>query len=372
MIRMTATTAGISQADEARRDALVQGLFTATVNALELLHVYIGDRLGLYRVMSERGSAMSAPELAAAASISERYAREWLEQQAVAGILDVDPAEPEQDRLFRLPAAHMEVLLDADSLSYLGPLASAIASIGGAMPAILEAFRNGGGVPYASYGDDMREAIARLNRPMFVNLLGTQWLPAVLDIDQRLRADPPARVADVGCGVGWSSLSIARAYPNVTVDGIDLDEASIAEAQKNAAASGLGDRVNFVARSAADPRGRGEYDLVTAFETMHDMADPVGALRAMRALLAPGGAVFIADERAGEEFAAPGDDVERWLYGWSTLHCLPVGMVDAPAAGTGAVMRPSTLRRYAAEAGFAGVELLPIEHEFWRFYRLVP
>src|SRR4029077_17579598 len=145
----------------------------------------------------------------------------------------------------------------------------------------LEAFRSGGGVPYESYGDDMRESIARLNRPMFVNLLGSQWLPAVPDIDQRLRADPPARVADVGCGIGWSSLSIARAYPNVTVDGIDLDEASIAEAQKNAAESGLDDRVNFVARSAADPRGRGEYDLVTAFETVHDMADPVGALRAM-------------------------------------------------------------------------------------------
>jgi 2-polyprenyl-3-methyl-5-hydroxy-6-metoxy-1,4-benzoquinol methylase len=218
----------------------------------------------------------------------------------------------------------------------------------------------------------MRDSIARLNRPMFVNLLGTQWFPAVPDIDQRLRADPPARVADIGCGIGWSSLSIARAYPNVTVDGIDLDEASIAEAQKNAAASGLDDRVNFVARSAADPMGRGEYDLVTAFETVHDMADPVGALRAMRALMAPGGAVFIADERAAEEFAAPGDDVERWLYGWSVLHCLPVGMVDAPAAGTGAVMRPSTLRRYAVEAGFAGVEVLPIEHEFWRFYRLVP
>jgi hypothetical protein len=111
---------------------------------------------------------------------------------------------------------------------------------------------------------------------------------------------------------------------------------------------------------------------VTAFETVHDMADPVGALRAMRALTAPRGAVVIADERVAEQFVAPGDEVERFMYGWSALHCLPVGMVDAPAAGTGTVMRPSTLRRYAAEAGFAAVEVLPIEHDFSRFYRLTP
>jgi 2-polyprenyl-3-methyl-5-hydroxy-6-metoxy-1,4-benzoquinol methylase len=369
---MTANAAGIAETDEARRDALVQRLFTATVNSLELLHVYIGDRLGLYRLMADRGSAISASELAVAASISERYAREWLEQQAVAGILDVDPPEQGQDRRFRLPAACKEVLLDPDSLNHVVPLALGVASIGGVMPAILDAFRSGGGVPFESYGADMRESIARGNRPTFVNLLGSQWLPAVPDIDERLRAQPPARVADLGCGIGWSSLSIARAYPMVTVDGIDLDDASIAQARKNAAASGLNHRVNFTARSAADPAGSAEYDLVTAFETLHDMADPVGALRAMRTLIAPGGAVFIADERVAEEFTAPGDDVERFMYGWSALHCLPVGLVETPSAGTGTVMRPSTLRRYATEAGFAGVEVLPIEHEFWRFYRLIP
>ena len=369
---MTVTPAGITETDDARRDALVQRLFAATLNALELLHVYIGDRLGLYRVMADRESAISASELAADASISERYAREWLEQQAVAGILDVDPTQLGPDRRFQLPAAHMEVLLDADSLHHVVPLALGVASIGGLLPAILDAFRSGGGVPFESYGADMRDSIARGNRPTFVNLLGSQWLPAVPDIDERLRSEPPARVADLGCGLGWSSLSIARAYPIVTVDGIDLDDASIAQARKNAAAAGLSDRVNFVARSAADPTGSAEYDLVTAFETLHDMADPVGALRAMRALIAPGGSVFIADERVAEEFTAPGDEVERFMYGWSALHCLPVGMVETPSAGTGTVMRPSTLRRYAAEAGFAGVEVLPIEHEFWRFYRLIP
>lgn len=369
---MPAASSGIMETDEARRDALVQRLFTAALDALELLHVYVGDRLGLYRVLGDRKTAMSASDLAAAASISERYATEWLEQQAVAGILDVDHSESGQERRFRLPAAHREVLLDAESLNHLAPLALGVASIGSVLPAILDAFRSGGGVPFESYGADMRDSIARLNRPLFVNLLGSQWLPAIPDIDQRLRSDPPARVADVGCGSGWSSLSIARGYPKVRVDGIDLDAASIAQARQNAAAAGLGDRVTFETRSAADPAGAGAYDLVTAFETVHDMADPVGALRAMRALTAPGGGVVIADERVAEEFTAPGDEVERFMYGWSALHCLPVGLVDAPAAGTGTVMRPSILRRYAAEAGFSGVQVLPIEHDFWRFYRLVP
>ncbi|HXL63211.1 MAG TPA: SAM-dependent methyltransferase, partial [Mycobacterium sp.] len=101
-----------------------------------------------------------------------------------------------------------------------------------------------------------------------------------------------------------------------------------------------------------------------------DMADPVGALRAMRALAAPAGRVLIADERVAEEFSAPGDDVERLMYGWSALHCLPVGMVDSPSAGTGTVMRPATLRRYAVEAGFSSVDILPIELDVWRFYLL--
>jgi 2-polyprenyl-3-methyl-5-hydroxy-6-metoxy-1,4-benzoquinol methylase len=207
---------------------------------------------------------------------------------------------------------------------------------------------------------------------MFLNQLGTEWLPAMADIDLRLRSQPSARVADLGCGSGWSSLAIAEAYPLVRVDGLDLDTASIAQARENAMTSGLGDRVNFVERNAADPELAGQYDLVTAFETVHDMADPVGALRAMKSLVAPAGAVLIADERVAEEFSAPGDELERFMYGWSALHCLPVGMVDPPAVGTGTVMRPATLRRYAGEAGFSNVKILAIEHDFWRFYRLFP
>ena len=155
------------------------------------------------------------------------------------------------------------------------------------------------------------------------------------------------------------------------MDGFDLDEASIEDARRNARTSGVAERVTFEVRDAADPSLAESYDLVTAFETIHDMTNPVGALKAMRALRKSDGTVVIADEKVAEEFTAPGDDVERFMYGWSAAHCLAVGMVGPEPAGTGTVMRPSTLREYARKAGFAEVEVLPVENDLWRFYRLV-
>src|SRR5215211_9318108 len=356
---------------EQRREALVERVFGSAIGLMELLSIYVGERLGLYRALAEGGAA-TAPELAAATATNKRYAREWLEQQAVAGILEVEDerAEPEARR-FRLPEGHDEVLLERDSLYYAAPLAQQMVSITRPLPAVLEAFKTGGGVPYPDYGEDMREGIAHANRTMFVNLMGTEWLPAISEAHERLRADPPARVADIGCGAGWSSISMTRAYPKVRVDGFDLDEGSIAEAKANAEAEGLTDRVTFQVRDAADSQLWGRYDLAIAIECIHDMSRPVDALRAMRSMVGNDGVVLVVDERVGEDFRAPSDETERLMYGFSVLHCLPVGMAEQPSAGTGTVMRPATLRHYATEAGFSGVEILPIDNELWRLYRLV-
>jgi 2-polyprenyl-3-methyl-5-hydroxy-6-metoxy-1,4-benzoquinol methylase len=362
---------GSARTPEQRREALVERVFGSAIGLMELLSIYVGERLGLYRALAEGGAA-TAPELATATATNERYAREWLEQQAVAGILEVEDerAEPEARR-FRLPEGHDEVLLERDSLYYSAPLAQQMVSITRPLPAVLEAFKTGGGVPYPEYGEDMREGIAHANRPMFVNLMGTEWLPAVSDAHERLRADPPAWVADIGCGAGWSSISIARAYPKVRVEGFDLDEDSIAEAKANAEAEGLTDRVTFQVRDAADPELSGRYDLAIAIECIHDMSRPVETLQAMRSMVGNDGVVLVVDERVGEDFVAPSNEIERLMYGYSILHCLPVGMAERPSAGTGTVMRPATLRRYATEAGFSRVEILPIENDLWRFYRLV-
>ena len=347
-------------------------LFGAVLGMMDVHTVYIGERLGLYAALAASGPATST-ELAAATGTHERYVREWLEQQAVAAILAVDDAsQGPGERRYSLPEEHAEALTDRDSLDYVAAFARMMVGITRPLPAVLDAFRHGGGVRYAAYDADFCEGQADMNRTMFVNLLGSEWLPSVPDVDERLRCDPPARVADIGCGAGFSTLSIAAAYPNATVDGIDLDEASIELARANLADAGLQERVSFALRDAADPQLAGSYDLVTVFEAVHDMSQPVEALAAARRLLAPGGCVIVADERVAESFTAPGDDVERLMFGYSVLHCLPVGMADAPSVGTGTAMRPDTLTSYALDAGFTDVEVLPIENDFWRFYRLNP
>jgi 2-polyprenyl-3-methyl-5-hydroxy-6-metoxy-1,4-benzoquinol methylase len=362
---------GSVQSPEQRRDALVERIFGSCIGFMEILSIYVGDRLGFYRALVDDGGA-TASQLADATGTNERYAREWLEQQAVAGILDVDDAEAQpEERRYQLLDGNDEVLLARDSLYYVAPFVQQMVGITRPLPAVLEAFRTGGGVPYPDYGEDMREGIAYGNRAMFVNLMGTEWLPAVSDVHERLQADPPARVADIGCGTGWSSISIARAYPKVRVDGFDLDEDSIAEAKANAEAEDLTDRVTFQVRDAADPELSGRYDLAIAIECIHDMSRPVEALRAMRSMVGNDGAVLVVDERVGGDFTAPSGEIERLMYGYSILHCLPVGMAEQPSVGTGTVMRPATLRRYATEAGFSGMEILSIENELWRFYRLV-
>ncbi len=357
---------------ETRRDQLVQRILRSTGGAFDIFTLYIGDRLGFYADLAANGPSTAA-EVAARTGTHERYVREWLEQQTVTGMLDVDDeAAPAASRRFVLPPGHAEVLTDRDSLNYIAPLARLVAGAVRPLHQLLKAYRTGGGVPYRLYGPDMFEGQAGINRAMFLRQLGAEWLPSIPDLHRRLISDPPARVADIGCGAGWSSVGMARSYPKLRVDGFDLDEPSVALARANVIEAGLEERVRIHRQDAGDPSLRGSYDLVTAFECVHDMADPVGALRTMLHLAGEAGSVIVMDERVGDRFTARGNDVEWMMYGWSVLHCLPVGKAEEPSAGTGTVMRPETLRRYAEEAGFCEVEILPIDNFFFRFYRLRP
>lgn len=355
---------------EKERDRFVERLLASTAGTFDIFTIYIGDRLGFYRSLSEHGPATSE-ELAARTGAYERYVREWLEQQTVAGILRVeDENAAARSRRYRLPAGHQEVLVDRNSLNYLTPLVQMVAGAVRPMHQVLKAYRSGKGVPYPYYGADFRDGQAGMNRAMFLRQLGSEWLPSIADVHQRLIADPPARVADIGCGGGWSGIGMAQAYPNIQVDGYDLDEASVELAKANVAEAGLSERVRIHRRDAADPALRGRYDLVTAFECVHDMSDPVGALRTMLGLARDGGSVIVMDERVGDRFTAKGNEVEWMMYGWSVLHCLPVGKADGQSAETGTVMRSDTLKQYAAEAGFCDIEILPIDNFFFRFFRL--
>jgi SAM-dependent methyltransferase len=205
-----------------------------------------------------------------------------------------DPAAGPLARRYRLPPAHAHVLADPDDVRYRAFSGTEIVRAGRWLPELVEAFRTGTAPPALPWAPEGR---ADSNRAVFLNLLGTQWLPALADVHRRLRREPPARVADLACGPGWSSIAMAQAYPLVRVDGFDLDP---------------------------------------------------------------------------DVIAAPASDLERYHYGWSVVSCLPAAMGDPRTSATGAVMRPATLRRYAQQAGFRGMEVLPLETETWRFYRLTP
>jgi 2-polyprenyl-3-methyl-5-hydroxy-6-metoxy-1,4-benzoquinol methylase len=350
--------------------ALAERLFMAGLQSFELATVHLGVELGLYAWLREHGAATAA-DLARGTGIHPRYAREWLEQQAAAEIVEVDDVTAAADaRRFTLPEGHAEALLDELSLAHVAPLARFAMAVGEVMPRLLDAYRTGTGLSFGDYGDGVRIGQGAFNRPAFTHLLTQAWLPDGLpDLHARLQATPPARVLDVGCGVGWSSVALAQGYPTIHVDGIDLDAPSIADARANARAAGLEERVRFHVTDAAD-LPRGTYDVAFVLEALHDVPHPIEVLSAVRAALVPGGSVVVMDERAAESFAAPADEIERFFYSASVLHCLPVGMSEQPSAGTGTVMRPATLQGYAAQAGFVTVEILPIEHDFFRFYRL--
>ncbi|MEX0782982.1 MAG: class I SAM-dependent methyltransferase [Dehalococcoidia bacterium] len=356
----------------ATTDALTERLFAAAIAALELETVHLGDRLGYYKSLRESGPINPAA-FAKATGTADRYAREWLEQQASAGFITVDDsAAPEQDRRYSLPAGYDAVLVDPVSPNYMPWAAAWAVACAQPMDAIVEAFKTGGGVPWEAYGEAGVRAQAAGSRPNFVHSLASEWLPGVPGLAERLQSGEGARVADVATGGGWAAIEMARAFPGIKVDGLDLDSASIALANDNLRGSGVEDRVTFQVRDAGDPQLAGKYDLVTIFEAVHDMSHPVEALRGCKGLLAPGGVFLIMDENVDDEFRAPGTDYERLLYGFSVLTCLPAGM-DAPGAvGTGTVIRPSKLREYAKEAGFSEVIDLPIANDFFRFYQLLP
>jgi 2-polyprenyl-3-methyl-5-hydroxy-6-metoxy-1,4-benzoquinol methylase len=350
---------------------LVDRFFMGGVAAIELVTVHLGTRLGLYDALAEHGACTSS-ELAAAAGIDERYAREWLEQQTTAELLAVDDASASADkRRYTLPPATAEVVQNEQSLAYLAPIGGFLVCVGPIFSQLLEAYRTGGGVPFADYGTEMRDMQGAFNRPAFSQLLANDWLAnGAPDIHALLQADPPARVLDVGCGYGWSTIALAKAYPHAHIVGVDVDEPSIDEARRHGKEAGVDDRITFTVGHAADSTLGEGFDVAFVFEAVHDMGRPVEVLSQIRGACRDGGTLIVMDENVAEEFGAIGHPVERFMYGASVLHCLPVGMSEADSVATGTVMRPGTMQGYAKQAGFAKCDILPIEHDFFRFYRL--
>ncbi len=348
-----------------RVDELSQRVIEHVNGAMTSLNHYIGYRLGLYQALARSG-ASTPEELAEGTGLRERYVREWLSCMAAGRYVDYDS---ERGR-FSLSAEQAAVLVDEGDPAYTIPFVAYIPSFASTLGNVMEAFRTGSGVPYREYGADMVEAQGMGYRPMYVSRLVGDWIPAIPDVERRLRGR--GRIADVGCGMGWASIALAKGFPQVSIDAVDPDEVSIAEARRHAQEAGVSDRIRFHEASIEEAPLQGPYDLVTAFEVLHDLAYPVRALRRMKELASPSGTVLIADEAVGDSLEENCHFLGHLYYNFSVLHCLPQSMAFPDSAATGTVMTPSTLRRYASEAGFRTVDILPIENPMFRFYRLTP
>ena len=337
----------------------------ATLGYFQILSVYLGLRLGLYEALGD--GPLTAEALAVRAGIDARYAREWCEQQATAGVLDADVTK--QPHTFRLGDDAAESLLDTDSLSYLGATIRQLASLRAVIDPVVEAYRTGDGLAAEAFGAESADGQGGSNRPVYLRTLPNDWLPNIGPFHEKLSTGPTS-VIDIGCGHGWSSIGLARAYPDATVDGYDPDTYSVEQAKTHATEAGVADRVRFHAVDAATIDATA--DLVMAFECIHDMPNPVDVLGAARRALRDDGAMLVVDERVRDRFDGTPDQGDAYYYGWSIFDCLPAGRAQSPSAATGTVMRPDVLRSYAEAAGFSRFEVLPIEHDAFRLYLLRP
>jgi SAM-dependent methyltransferase len=316
----------------------------------------IGDRLGLFKDLAARGPATSE-ELAARTGIVERYAREWLSGMASAGYLTYDPA----GRHFALPPEHAPVLAEEVGPLFMGAEYQQLQGVFGIFDLLLRAFREGGGVPQSAYHESFWDGLDRSSAIYCANFLVQQWIPAMPEVQAGLERG--IAVADVGCGRGRALITLAQAYPNSHFVGYDIFEPTIAAATANAAAAGVGDRVHFAYLDAAHGLPE-QYDFITTFDVIHDSADPLGLLRAIRAGLAPDGTYMCLEFNAREMLEEIHSPVGPYLYGASVFYCMTTSLAQGGVGLGTAGMPESRVREYCQAAGFGSVRRLPIEDPF--------
>ncbi len=313
----------------------------ATLNAAL---VVMGDKLGLYQALAGAGP-LSAVEVARRAGVSERYVREWLNAQAAGGYVEYDAASGR----YTLPPEQAVAFTDESSPAYLpGLFQTAVGSILDS-PRIIESARTGTGVGWHEHNHDVFDGCERFFRPGYHASLVPAWLPALDGVVEKLETG--AKVADIGCGHGSSTILMAQAYPNSTFEGYDYHEGSIATARQRAEEAGVTDRVKFETTLASDTPGEG-YDLVTMFDCLHDMGDPVGAASRVHKLLGPDGTWLIVEPMAGDRIEDNLNPVGRTYYGFSTFLCTPASLSQEVGLALGAQAGEARIGDVVAAGGF--------------------
>lgn len=334
----------LSKLDEARLHEFVGKMLGDLGGAMSVPTVRLGFRLGLFQALAD-GPA-SAGELAErCGNLHERYVREWAMAQAANGYVEYDPAN---DR-FRIAPEQAMVFCVPDSPVYLRGAFELVAAMIEAEGKVEECFRNGKGVRWGDHAGCLFCATGAFFRPGYVNNIAQNWIPALDGMEQRLHDG--AKVADIGCGVGFSTLLMAEAYPQSQFVGFDFHEPSIADARRHAQEHGLGERVRFEVATAKDIAEDG-FDLITMFDCLHDMGDPAGCARHMHEILAPGGTWMVVEPIAGDSPASNLNPVGRLYYNASTMICVPTSLDQEVGAALGAQAGEARLSEVIHSGGF--------------------
>ncbi len=348
--------------DEAKAEEFVGKVLGDASAAMVMALCAIGDRLGLFKDLAEKGPATSA-EFAARAGINERYAKEWLGGMTSAGYLEYDP----KSGSFRLPPEHTPVLAQEAGPVFFGGMFQMLPSGLQPLDHLVQAFREGGGVPQSEYGPDWWEGMERFTAGWFENQLLQEWIPAMPDLQAKL--EQGALVADIGSGSGRALFKLAEAFPNGRYVGYDISEAQIERAHTNAREAGLKDKVTFRLHDVV--KGLPEqYNVITTFDVIHDAIDPRGLLRAIRQGLKPGGFYVCLDINCSDKLEENIGPLGAMFHGFSVLYCMTTSLAHH-GEGLGTLgFHESKVREMCQEAGFRSVRRLPLENPFNNIYEV--
>ncbi|HBZ69964.1 MAG TPA: hypothetical protein DEP35_09605 [Deltaproteobacteria bacterium] len=349
--------------DREKVRAFMEQFMGMTTSAALLAVTEVAGRTGLLATLAGQGPrALGA--IAADSGLNERYLREILSALAAGGILHYDPA----GETFELTGEVAACLADEKSPYFLGGWTQFVPALYRAIPGVARAMREGGGVSYAEFGSEAVEAIDRANSPGMRVLLTRKWLPTLPHLVKRL--EQGARVADIGCGSGTSTLTLAKAYPRSQITGYDIDATALARGRSAAEREGLAN-ARFEQRSAEDLPREPSFDLVTAFDVVHDLARPRVVLRRIREALASDGTFLLVEPAAGDSLAENLHPGGALLYSVSTLYCMTVSLSQG-GEGLGAAYGPKRAEALCRDAGFASFRRLDVENPFNAFYEVRP
>ncbi len=338
----------MAQLDENKLHEFVGKMLGDLGGAFSVPTVRIGLRLGLFDALNDGGQVTAGQLAERAGGLTERYVREWALAQAASGYINFHP----DTETFSLSPEQAMVFVVKDSPVYLAGAFDLVAAMIEGEPKVENSFRTGAGVRWGDSAGCLFCATGAFFRPGYVNNIVQSWLPSLDGVEDRLRAG--AKVADVGCGVGFSTLLMAEAFPNSRFVGFDFHEPSVEEARRHAKTHGLGERVQFTAASAKDIEDGG-FDLITSFDCLHDMGDPRGCASHMRRILKDDGAWMIVEPIAGDRPADNLNPVGRLYYNASTMICVPTSLDQEVGEGLGAQAGEARLTEVIQGGGFTRV-----------------